>query len=538
MGKIIPPKLFWILLLAFVTRVFLLSSVPPALNWDEVSMGYSAYSIMETGMDEWGDSLPLFFRSYGEWKSPVYIYLLVPFIKLFGLNAWGVRLPAALAGIGVIYLTYLLAKHLYNEKVGLIAAFLLTISPWHLMLSRPGFEAGVSLLFFLLGIYLYLLSLDSSRWKHLMGSALFFGLAPYTYNSAKLLVPLIVGVLLTYSYKKVKPRKIFIFLLTLALMATPMIIDFATGNGRARYGQVGITTDAEAVTEFYHYRDTFPLPDTLNKVVFNKYTFMVTKSFSNWTSYLSPHFLLGSSSIRPQHSLPYRGVIYLFEFFLLIVGLTQLGKYRGLARTLPIALIVFGFVPAALTKDPYHVLRSILTLPAWQILAALGLTHLIKIKFKYLNLLYALAAIEVFSFFFLYYAWYPRAFARDWQVGYSQAVEYVDAHQDSYDQIIFTKAYGEPHVFVAFYSQLDPRIFQEDSKKLLDYQLLGLPWVDQLEEYSIGKYTFKQMEWDGGSDGSRTLYVGKGDDFWADTPILDKIDFPNGTNAFTITSGR
>ena len=46
------------------------------------------------------------------------------------------------------------------------------------------------------------------------------------------------------------------------------------------------------------------------------------------------------------------------------------------------------------------------------------------------------------------------------------------------------------------------------------------------------------MEWDGGSDGSRTLYVGKGDDFWADTPILDKIDFPNGTNAFTITSGR
>src|SRR3989339_1759883 len=143
-----------IICLALLLRLLNLATNPPGLNWDEVSMGYSAYSILETGADEWGVKYPLLFRTYGEWKSPVYIYLLVPFIKVFGLNPWGVRLPAALFGVLAIYLTYLIGRKLYSEKVGLWAAFFLTVSPWHLMLSRPGYEAGVALALILTGIYL------------------------------------------------------------------------------------------------------------------------------------------------------------------------------------------------------------------------------------------------------------------------------------------------------------------------------------------------------------------------------------------------
>ena len=61
----------WILILATILRWFWLGQVPIALNWDEVSMGYSAYSLSGTGADEWGARWPLFFRSYGEWKSAV-----------------------------------------------------------------------------------------------------------------------------------------------------------------------------------------------------------------------------------------------------------------------------------------------------------------------------------------------------------------------------------------------------------------------------------------------------------------------------------
>ena len=149
-------KLILIVLIAAALRLFWIDKVPISLNWDEISMGYTAYSLSQTGMDEWGEHLPIFFRSYGEWKSAVYIYLLVPFTKLFGLNAWGVRLPSAIAGIMAVYLTYLVTKKLFGEKAGLWASLFLAISPWHLMLSRPAFEANVSLTLILIGVYFFL----------------------------------------------------------------------------------------------------------------------------------------------------------------------------------------------------------------------------------------------------------------------------------------------------------------------------------------------------------------------------------------------
>jgi 4-amino-4-deoxy-L-arabinose transferase-like glycosyltransferase len=184
-----------IIVFASLLRIVNLSTNPPGLNWDEVSMGYSAYSLSETGKDEWGQPWPILFRSYGEWKSPVYIYVLIPFIKIFGLNAWGVRLPAAIAGVVAVYLTYLISRKLYSDKVGLWAAFLLAVSPWHLMLSRPGFEAGLSLTLILTGIYLML------NFKSIW-AALPFGLAIHTYHSAKIVVPVLILYLVLSNFKK------------------------------------------------------------------------------------------------------------------------------------------------------------------------------------------------------------------------------------------------------------------------------------------------------------------------------------------------
>ena len=524
--------LILIIVLATFLRIFNLPSNPAGLNWDEVSMGYSAYSLMKTGADEWGVKFPLLFRSYGEWKSPVYIYLLVPFIKIFGLNAWGVRLPAALAGVIAVYLTYLIGKQLYSDKVGLWAAFLLAVSPWHLMLSRPGFEAGLSLTLVLAGIYLML------RGKPIL-SALPFGLAIHTYHSAQFVVPLVVIYFTLTSFKKFGIKKILFTALILGLFATPIALDLVSGKSQARYAQVGITTDAELVERFFKYRTTFPFGDLAGKLVFNKATFFLTKGFSNWTSYLSPHFLLGSESIRAQHSIPFRGVLYYSEFALMCYGIVIIfKKEKGTGRYLPLLMIMAGFIPPALTKDAYHVLRSILTLPWWQILAAIGLVELQKNKFKYLTFVYWFLVIEILAFVAIYFLWYPKAFARDWQYGYAEAVHYISDNVSKYDHVIFTKTYGEPQIFVAFYSQLDPRVYQEASKNWLTYEDQGFPWLDQLPSYQLGKYTFENIRYMGGSRNSGTLYVGVDSDFWSDTHILKRIDFPDHTNSFVLTDGQ
>jgi 4-amino-4-deoxy-L-arabinose transferase-like glycosyltransferase len=526
--------LLFIIVLATALRLFNLSSNPPELNWDEVSMGYSAYSILETGKDEWGVDFPILFRSYGEWKSPVYIYLIVPFIKVFGLNAWGVRLPAAIMGVVAVYLTYLLGKKLYSHQVGLWGSFLLAVSPWHLMLSRPAFEAGVALTLILLGIYLLIL-------KRPVLSALALGFSLHTYHSAKIVVPFILLYFGYLLFKKIELKKIIVSILILGIFVYPIASDLVTGRSQKRFAQVGLTTDAELTERFFKYRNTFPLGEFGNKLVFNKYTFILTKGFSNWTSYLSPHFLLGSESIRAQHSIPFRGVLYISEFALMCYGLIVLvKKYRGPALVLPFLLIGVGFIPPALTKDIYHVLRSILTLPWWQLLAAIGLVELFSQKKLSLlaRSIVGLLVVEIVVFIFIYFAWYPKAFAKDWQYGTREMVAWVTSHEDAYKQIYVTKAYGEPQLFFAFYAKWDPSLYQEDNKKLIEYENLGYPWLDQLPEYTIGKYTFRDINWPKDNGQNERLFVGKADDFWGDTPRALEVKFPDGTTAYIAAEGK
>src|SRR5450759_1582489 len=111
-------KLLFLLILAsaFILRVYSVTKVPPALSWDEVSIGYNAYSILKTGHDEHGRFLPFdAFVAYGDYKPPLAIYATVPFVALFGLGDLAVRLPAAIFGTVTVFLTYFLVSELLKR---------------------------------------------------------------------------------------------------------------------------------------------------------------------------------------------------------------------------------------------------------------------------------------------------------------------------------------------------------------------------------------------------------------------------------------
>lgn len=516
----------WIIILAAVLRLLWLSSVPISLNWDEVSMGYTAYSLAHTGADEWGQKLPIFFRSYGEWKSAAYIYLLVPFVQTFGLNAWGVRLPSALSGIVAVWLMYLLCRKLYGKKVGLWASFLMAVTPWHLVLSRPAFEANLALTFLLAGLYFFIQT-------QYVWSAIFLGLAPHTYNSAKLVVPLLVFYLVWTRRSEFSLKKLLLFFSILAIFAYPILANLSSGVAQKRLNQVGVTTQLDKVNEFLAYRQTVPLPNSLSRFVFNRYTFTLYQVSNNFLSYFDPSYLVLNGGPHNQYRIPLHGIIYLTELIAAILGAYLLVTRRSLAR-LPLILICLGIIPAALTKGDHHVLRSLLALPGWIMLAGLGLTHLQNIKFPYLKIVYWFLIIEVVSFLLTYFIWYPRVSASDWQYGYKEAIDYVQSHQDKYDQVVMTKWYGEPQLFVAFYTQWDPLDFQAKNKELLRYESEGRAWLDQLEPYSVGEWEFKYLNWTLQEKNPRALYIGKWDDFWADSHIVKQIDYPSGKPAFIL----
>ena len=72
-----PRKLVLILIFifGFILRSIYIDKFPPSLNWDEVSHGYNAYSLLKTGRDEWGSFLPLIFRAYGDYIPVSYTHL-------------------------------------------------------------------------------------------------------------------------------------------------------------------------------------------------------------------------------------------------------------------------------------------------------------------------------------------------------------------------------------------------------------------------------------------------------------------------------
>src|SRR5579872_659138 len=140
--------LFCIVLFAFVVRFWQLGTNAPSLTWDEVAWGYNAYSLGIDGRDEFGKFLPYtYLESFGDFKPPVYAYLTVLPVKIFGLNEFATRFPSAFFGSLTVLLTYFLVKRIFpksphKQLYALVSSGVLAISPWHIMLSRAAFEAN------------------------------------------------------------------------------------------------------------------------------------------------------------------------------------------------------------------------------------------------------------------------------------------------------------------------------------------------------------------------------------------------------------
>jgi 4-amino-4-deoxy-L-arabinose transferase-like glycosyltransferase len=149
--------LLCILAVGIFFRLYHFNQNPPSMNWDEVSIGFNAYSILKTGKDEFGNTMPLYFRSLDDYKMPVYVYMTAASIKVFGYNDFAVRLPALLFGILTIYLMYVLAMELTRKKdIALLAAFVTAITPWNIMFSRMASEANVAMSLTILAMILFL----------------------------------------------------------------------------------------------------------------------------------------------------------------------------------------------------------------------------------------------------------------------------------------------------------------------------------------------------------------------------------------------
>ncbi|MBU0570241.1 glycosyltransferase family 39 protein [Patescibacteria group bacterium] len=503
--------LILILLLATGLRFYKLTQVPPSLNWDEISHGYNAYSILKTGKDEWGKFLPTIFRAYGDYKLPVYIYLTSFSVGLFGLNTFAVRTPSVLVGIAIVLFTYLLTKEIFssnrkNQKrnckhyndiyhcsghqIGLVAAFLVAIEPWSFFLSRGAFEANLAQAFIVIGVYFFLKSFRTIC--YILHATIFLGLSVWTYNSARVFVPLLLlGMILIYRkqlleiYKKNKTlATCYILLATFFFL--PMFFQLINPAGQARYGWVAIV-DEGAISQIIEARNNSNLRPTITRLVYNRLTFFVSQFVKNYLSHISGNFLFFKGGSHYQFSVPGHGLLYPINLIFLLIGVFLLLKKRDKASLLLLTWFYLAPIPSSLTRESPHVLRAITFLPTPMILSAIGLSWFLKKfqgKAKVTTTMIYIIVVGLFLVNYLnnYFGDYKRNYSWSWQYGYEQAVDYARENYDKYDKIIVTKKYGEPHEFFLFHWPWDPAKFQSDPN-LIRFNQSNWYWVDSFDKF-------------------------------------------------------
>lgn len=222
-----------IFLLGIFLRIYQFGRLPIGLNQDEAFAGYEAFSLAHYGVDSAGYHNPVYFVSWGSGMNVLESYLAVPFVRLFGLSVYTIRLPQLICGIlSLPVLHNLLFEVTKNKRTALVGMGLLAISPWHIMLSRWGLESNLAPAFLLFGLYFFVRGVKQNRYFIL--SAIFYGLTLYAYAIAWAVVPLMVAgscIYLWASKTKFSWKYAAAFIVILFLLALPLILFVLVNNG-------------------------------------------------------------------------------------------------------------------------------------------------------------------------------------------------------------------------------------------------------------------------------------------------------------------
>jgi 4-amino-4-deoxy-L-arabinose transferase-like glycosyltransferase len=453
-----------ILTLGFLLRFYKLSTLPPGLTWDEAGLGYNAYSILKTARDEHGTFLPLTFKSFGDYKPGLYVYLAVPFIALTGLTEVAVRLPSVIAGTLAIFGVYLLVNQLFDKKKALLAALVLSLSPWHIHFSRGAWEVNIFTTVLLFAIYFFIRSLKNSRyfipWVLLAASTIFI------YQGAKMLTPLIFLGLLVIYFPQVKksfsswliPKSHKVVAIFSSLLLSFFFILNLTGPAGNRLARLSI----------FGYK-----PQLSGDKLFHNQPLLTSQLIaSRYLYHFSPEVLFyQGSTITERGNLPKQGMLYITEAFFLLLGFAALAKLKNKqSRNLVLSLLFLSPIPASMTLAEFSTFRALFIVIPLSIISALGL-HYFLTKYKKIITLPILffVILNIVLTINIYFNHSFEGLAPEFNYGYKQAFDQINTLPEA-NNIIFTDVYGQPYIYYLFYNQFDPAAYQ----KINSYQGQGI----------------------------------------------------------------
>lgn len=498
-----------IVLIALFLRFWQLNRFPVALNWDEISHGYNAYSLLKTGQDQWSNPWPIFnFRAYGDYPTILNMYLSMPFIYFFGLNEWSIRLVSALCGFGLVIVAYFLGKEIFkNKNLSYLLMFLTAISPWTFFPSRAVFQSTVAQFFLSLGILFLIKAIKKINF--LIPGVFFISLSTYAYHNTKIIVPILFSTYLLIFAKdfisKFKKNK-NVFLISLLILITliiPQTINSFNKDAQARSRWVFVINPS-AINQIEVNRNNYSGPKLIAKLKYNRVTLFTAVVAKNYLGFINPKMLFFDATQNYQFNIPKTGVLfpiclpffYIGLIIFIVKSFKSLPFFKGRCpedggvSLFLIFWFLVGLIPAVITVGDFPIIRAMSILPLPLIFITQGFSSTINLfrKNPIKNLisisLILILLVQSFVYFKNYFNDYAKNYSDSWQYGYKEVVAYIKDNYQNYDQIIFTKKYGEAHEFVLFYWQWNPMSYQNDPNLNWDFHA-DWYWVNSFDKFKF-----------------------------------------------------
>ncbi|HJZ79475.1 MAG TPA: glycosyltransferase family 39 protein [Pyrinomonadaceae bacterium] len=335
--------------IAFIALIFgggflyshALTTNPAGFYIDESSIAYNAQLVAQTGHDEHGERWPLYFRAFGDYKNPVYIYLLAAIFRLTGPSITVARLLSATLGLIAALLIGLLAWRASKRRsIWLMVTLTALLTPWLFELSRVVVEVALYPLLVALLLLLVHRNSERDRWKWLeaLGLALVLGLLTYAYSIGRLLGPLLaLGLVILVS--KVRFGSILKTWLLYGISLLPLLIYQQRHPGAlsARYQLL-----------------TYINPQTSYAADASEFGRHFLGNINPWKMIVS-----GDPNAFQIASVYGAGPVLAASLMLALASILLLARARRFDAWWGFVLygLAASFVPASLTKDYFHTLR-------------------------------------------------------------------------------------------------------------------------------------------------------------------------------------
>lgn len=451
--------------IGFLTRLIWIADFPNALNVDEASSGYEAYSILNYGIDRNGNFMPVFLESWGSGQNAFYTYLLIPFIKILGLNLLSIRLPMAIIGCISLMVLYKILKEITSQKTAMIGLLFFAICPWHIMKSRWGLESNIFPDMVLYAVYFILKYLKNKKVKNIYFTAIFLGLCSYAYGTSYFFLPIFVMLLMLYLlYKKeIKIKHCVGMVLTIFMISLPIILFIIINTFHLKPIHFFFTIPVleenryEEITSLFHGN-------------------VIQNSLTNFIE--SIKILITQNDTLPWNTISPYGITYIISLPFTILGIYLNFKEKESSKWIWNIWFIAAFLLLFVVEPNINRINIILIPIIYYTI--LGITKTFN-KIQLSKIVLPLFYVSLFISFQITYYTTDWNNYRTFQGKVENVIKYVDTLD--VDKIYFEYAFKEPYIYICFYNEINPKELV-DTVKYKNNQTT----FDRVE--SFGKYYF------------------------------------------------